>query len=105
MKKFIPFVIELLLIFIILIIFYFGIRMTMIGTVISFNEETYSTTFLCKNCWFDKDNNGHTLIFVSHIPLKVGDKISITFSMFGNTTSSYPPTYSDDSILYVRVLK
>lgn len=105
MKKFIPFIIELLLIFIILIIFYFGIRMTMIGTVISFNEETYSTTFLCKNCWFDKDNNGHTLIFVSHIPLNVGDKISITFSMFGNTTSSYPPTYSDDSILYVRVLK
>ena len=105
MKKFIPFVIELLLIFIILIIFYFGIRITMIGTVISFNEETYSTSFLCKNCWFDKDNNGHTLIFVSHIPLNVGDKISITFSMFGNTTSSYPPTYSDDSILYVRVLK
>lgn len=105
MKKFIPFVIELLLIFIILIIFYFGIRMTMIGTVISFNEATYSTTFLCKNCWFDKDKNEHTLIFVSHIPLKVGDKISITFSMFGNTTSSYPPTYSDDSILYVRLLK
>ena len=105
MKKFIPFIIELLLILIILIIFYFGIRMTMIGTVISFNEETYSTTFLCENCWFDKDKNGHTLIFVSHIPLKVGDKISITFRMFGNTTSSYPPTYSDDSILYVRVLK
>lgn len=79
--------------------------MTMIGTVISFNEETYSTTFLCENCWFDKNKNGHTLMLVSPIPLKVGNKISITFSMFGNSTSSYPPTYSDNSILYVKVLE
>ena len=105
MKKFIPFIIELLLIFIILFIFYFGIRMTMIGTVISFNEETYSTTFLCENCWFDKNKNGHILMIVSPIPLNIGNKISITFSMFGNATSSYPPTYSDNSILYVKVLE
>ena len=105
MKKFMPFIIELLLILIILFIFYFYIRMTMIGTVTSFYEETYSTTFLCENCWFDKNNIGKKYSFVSPIPLKGGDKISVKISMFSSIMYSEPATYSDDSILSVKIIK
>lgn len=51
--------------------------MTIIGTVILFNEETYATTFLCENCWFNKSKIGKKYSSVYPIPLKVGDKIGI----------------------------